>query len=142
MYTRLQTHCCTFAAQFCFLSQPLKVLQSVKVLGFPHRWFGQTQAFISNYRHVSICWILPPPLPKNHPPHLACTSPAQPHPKPRQLHGAHHCVRTEHPSHSEGDCWGDHLLLHGQHAGPDGGDGTCHTAARLKLQLLLRSLFI
>lgn len=82
-----------------------------------------------NYRHVSICWVVPSALPENHPPHVARSSPTQPHPKPRQLHGPHHRIRAGHPGHPEGDRRWDHLLLHGQHAGPDGGDGRCCTPA-------------
>lgn len=48
--------------------------------------------FVSNFRDVSVCWIFSSPLPKNYTAHLTCSSSAQPHPKPCQLHGAHHRI--------------------------------------------------
>lgn len=121
----LQMICCAFKTPFCFPSPSMKNLPLVKVWGFPDRCHRQTQAFMSHYRHVSFCWIVPSSLPENYPPHVARSSPAQPHSEPRQLHGAHHGIGAGRASHPEGDCGGDHLFLYGQHAGPDGGDGMC-----------------
>lgn len=83
--------------------------------------------FVSNFRHVSVCGIFSPPLPKNYTTHLTCSSSAQSHPKPCQLHGAHNCIWPGHSHNPERDCRRDHLLLHRQHPGTNGRDGMCFT---------------
>lgn len=82
---------------------------------------------VSDVRHVSVCGIFSSPLPKNYTAHLTCSSPSQSHPKPCQLHGAHHCIGPERSHNPERNCRRDHLLLHRQHPGTDGRDGMSHT---------------
>lgn len=80
---------------------------------------------LSVSRHVFISRILSASFTKNYTSHLTCSSPTQSHPKPSQLHGAHHSLRSGRTHHSERDCGGDHLLLHRQHPRTDDWNGLC-----------------